>query len=190
MLIAVGSTNILKIEAAQRAFQKILPQESEIRSIGIGVDSGVRRQPFGDRECIRGARNRAYGAAEARLEIQYGIGLESGICEAYEFWFNRGWAVVYEKKTQKFGIASTSSLILPFSIVYALQENPLDGLGSLLDRMLGRTGIKYEEGYTGIVTGKLCDRKSGYVEAIILACAPFINPGFFEMADKKGSEAK
>lgn len=178
MIIAVGSTNIVKIGAVKSAFQKIFSSEKEIRSIGMLVNSGVRRQPFGDSECIGGARNRACAALQLQPDAEFAVGLESGICSADDVWFDRGWVVV-KKRGGEESIGSTASLIIPNGIVRELQANADDGLGSLLDRRLGRKDIKRAEGYTGVATHKNLTRLSLYIDAVILACAPFTNAGFF-----------
>jgi len=51
ILVAVGSTNGVKIQAAQEAFQKFFECEVE----GVDVKSGVSQQPFGE-ETFEGAK--------------------------------------------------------------------------------------------------------------------------------------
>ncbi len=178
MIIAVGSTNIVKIEAVESAFKKVFP-DMLIRAIGRQVVSSVRHQPFGDNECIKGARHRAHQALLMDGEADFAVGIESGICRTGYFWFERGWVMVVRKDRAE-GIASTASCMIPHDIVSELQVNLDDGLGSLLDRRLGRKDVKRAEGYIGVVTNKILTRSSLYVDAVILACVPFINTPFFK----------
>src|SRR5579875_3394940 len=54
VLVAVGSSNGVKIRAAREAFEKFF--ECEVK--GVDVKSGVSQQPFGE-ETFEGAKNRA-----------------------------------------------------------------------------------------------------------------------------------
>ena len=62
-LIAVGSTNPVKIGAVRGVTERIVPG---VRVEGIAVDSGVSDQPWGDEETIRGAVARARAARSSR----------------------------------------------------------------------------------------------------------------------------
>ena len=59
--IAVGSTNPVKIGAVHAVLARIAP---EATVEGVAVPSGVRDQPWGDEETIRGALARAHAARE------------------------------------------------------------------------------------------------------------------------------
>ncbi len=178
MIIAVGSTNIVKIDAVESAFKRVFP-DTPIRAIGREVVSFVRHQPFYDGECITGARHRAHQALLKDTEADFAVGIESGICRAGYWWFERGWVTVVRKDLAE-GIASTASCIIPDEVAESLRSNPDDGLGSLLDRRLNRTDVKCAEGYIGVVTNSILTRSSLYVDAVILACVPFINTPFFK----------
>ncbi|RLG70112.1 MAG: inosine/xanthosine triphosphatase, partial [Candidatus Iainarchaeum archaeon] len=68
MLIAVGTTNPVKIEAVRSAIQKLW-HNAKVQ--GIYAESGVSYQPKGDEEAIRGAINRAKSALE-KLDADFG----------------------------------------------------------------------------------------------------------------------
>ena len=76
-LIAVGSTNRVKIGAVREVLRSLAP---DARVEGVDVPSGVADQPFGDEETIRGAQARARGALAA-LAADLGVGIEGGVVE-------------------------------------------------------------------------------------------------------------
>lgn len=77
MKVAVGSQNPVKIEAAQKAFNKVF---GECKIVGVSVPSGVSDMPLSFNEAARGARNRAKAAIK-KLKADFGVGLEDGFEE-------------------------------------------------------------------------------------------------------------
>src|SRR4051812_8937934 len=92
--VAVGSKNRAKIEAVRLAFETLWPnQHWDIQ--GISVNSGVPSQPRSDSETIAGARNRSKDAL-VQLKAEYGVGLEGGLQQVGDWWFESGWIVVVD----------------------------------------------------------------------------------------------
>ena len=54
----VASRNPVKVEAAQRAIDRVFPTGLFARAEGVAAPSGVSDQPFSDAETLAGARNR------------------------------------------------------------------------------------------------------------------------------------
>jgi non-canonical (house-cleaning) NTP pyrophosphatase len=75
--VVVGSTNPVKIAAVMAVLGR---SGSEARVRGIAVPSGVRDQPEGDPETIRGATQRARAALEVS-DADLGVGIEGGVVE-------------------------------------------------------------------------------------------------------------
>jgi non-canonical (house-cleaning) NTP pyrophosphatase len=74
-VIAVGSTNPVKVGAVREVFAGLAP----LATIeGFAVDTTVPEQPFGDDETIRGALARAVAARDA-AHADLGIGIEGGV---------------------------------------------------------------------------------------------------------------
>jgi len=61
-LVAVGSTNPVKLAAARAVLSRAAP---DLRVEAVAVPSGVPDQPWGDDETIRGALARARAARES-----------------------------------------------------------------------------------------------------------------------------
>ena len=75
--VVVGSTNPVKIAAVTAVLERT---GSRARVRGLAVESGVRDQPEGDAETIRGATQRATTALELS-DADFAIGIEGGVVE-------------------------------------------------------------------------------------------------------------
>ena len=174
MKIAVGSENPVKLEAARLAFGAVWPDEKwEI--IGVAVASGVSDQPMSDEECIAGAKNRAR-SARAAADADYGVGLEGGLHQIGEHFFDCGWIAVYDREGRE-GIGSTAKAPTPPRIVAMIQEGM--ELGTANDIVFGTTNSKQNDGHFGLMTKGVITRASGYRDGVIMALARFIHPELF-----------
>lgn len=166
MLVSVGSTNRIKVEAVKEAL-KIIGMNWNI--ISIEVPSGVSPQPFCE-ETLIGARNRAIGALR-KTNADIGIGIEGGIC--IENNTVLAYAIVYavdKNGTENF--ARSASFTLPKNITKYI-ANGLE-LGEAVDKAFLTKDSKYNQGAVGILS-KYIDRKKLYVDPVILALYPFYN---------------
>src|SRR3989338_7846286 len=92
IVIAVGSANPNKVRGIMKAAKRLF---SNVKVVGIDVDSGVSDQPFNG-ETIEGAVNRAKGIARKHdtAGADYLVGLESGIFEQGGGFFDVQWCAV------------------------------------------------------------------------------------------------
>lgn len=81
MIIAVGSTNSVKVQAVEELLKEY-PTLAAAEVISIAVPSEVADQPLSLEEIIRGAKNRAKNAFVACGTCDYSFGIESGLFEA------------------------------------------------------------------------------------------------------------
>ncbi len=72
-LVAVGTSNPMKVRAVRRAFKLFIDAEV----VPVKVETGVPDQPVGVRELVRGAALRAIKARKA-AGAHYGVGVEAG----------------------------------------------------------------------------------------------------------------
>lgn len=186
LLIAVGSQNPVKLEAARIGATQALSlpdangqmriQPSDIDIIGSIVESGVRAQPIGDDECITGAAQRAIAALEAVPGAEYGIGLEGGVVSVRGGLFACAWCVVVDG-WGKTGMASTGRFQLPPRVVELVQQGM--ELGEADDLVFGRSDSKMHEGACGILTHGRLIRSQFYSPAVLLAFIRFMNEAIF-----------
>lgn len=166
MLIAVGSLNPVKIEAARLAFESHFP-DAALKMVGVAAKSGVSDQPMTARETIAGAKARAKEALRLMPEATFGIGLEGGLHEVDGTWFDMGWIVVRDREGRE-GIGTTAGMPVGGEVMrLILQENK--ELGHAIDIAHGTNNIKQSHGYFGLMTNNRITRTSGYRDAVIIA---------------------
>ncbi len=175
MLIAVGSTNPVKIEAARKAFQKLYKGKKN-RVKGVEVTSSVSKQPMSDAECIKGAQTRAKIACKLS-NADYGVGIEGGLQKIGRRWFDCGWVVVVNKEGVE-GIGSSIRMHTPPKMMRMVKKG-LE-LGEVDDILFNMENSKQKLGHFGLMTDNLVPREKAYVDAVISAFSSFLHPEVFE----------
>jgi inosine/xanthosine triphosphatase len=84
LIIAVGSTNGVKVSAVQDVIEDY-PMFANAIVVSVSVSSDVADQPLTLDEMTTGARNRARKAFEVTENCTYSFGIESGLYEAKGF---------------------------------------------------------------------------------------------------------
>ena len=173
--VLVGSLNPVKIAAVQAAFTTVWPEHTwEIE--GVVVSSGVSNQPMSDLESITGARNRAINALAAG-EADYGVGLEGGLQQIGEQWFDCGWVVVRDRNGRE-GSGSTARLAIPPCMISLVQQG-LE-LGEAVDEVFQEHNSKQSGGHFGLMTNNVITRAKAYTDGVIVALACFVHAHLFE----------
>ena len=172
-LIAVGSTNPVKIAAARAVLAPLAP---EARIEGVAVPSTVADQPFGDDETIRGALARAAAARDA-LGAELGVGIEGGVVEQANGEMRTcAWAAIVGVNG-KHGVGGSLSMPLPHEVAEMIRGG-LE-LGHAMDRMVREHNTKHGKGAVGILTAGLVDRQAAYEVLVTYALAPFLTPELY-----------
>ena len=167
--VAVGSSNPVKVQAAREVLRFIAP---EAIVAGIGVESGVAEQPWGDEETIRGARTRAHAAREA-LSAELGIGIEGGVVENDDGTLRTcAWAVIVDAEGRE-GIGGSLAMPLPERVAVLVRAGM--ELGDAMEAITGKVDIKRMAGAVGILTAGLVDRQEAYEVILAYALAPFVS---------------
>lgn len=173
--VVVASTNPVKIEAVQDAFDSYWPQKFEVH--GIGASSGVADQPLTDEETLAGARNRVAAIKQKVLHADFWVGIEggvqlmeSGIYAAF------GWMVI--ANAQQESISRSAS----FSLSKFMTEKLKNGaeLGPLMDTIFEGSMIKHKGGAVGMLTQGVVNRKALYLQPLQLALIPFVQEELYQ----------
>jgi inosine/xanthosine triphosphatase len=172
-LVAVGSTNPVKVGAARAIIARVAPAA---RVEEIQVSSTVPDQPWGDDETIRGARSRAEAARRA-LGADLGIGIEGGVVEDAQGLRTCAWAAVVGPAGRE-GTGGSLAMPLPPAVA-ELVRGGLE-LGDAMDRVAGTRDVKRGAGAVGLLTAGLIDRQRAYETLITYALAPFLRPAYWE----------
>ena len=167
MRIGVGSTNPVKRRATESALADVPGASVE----AVSVASGVSEQPFGERETVEGAVNRARNVREAG-EYDLGVGLEGGVAEVEgaDGLFLVMWAAVTDG--ERVGRGAGPRLRLPD----AIGDRVCDGeeLGPVMNDVLGEDEVAKKQGAAGALTGGIIDREGALKSAVASALGPFV----------------
>jgi inosine/xanthosine triphosphatase len=179
-LVAVGSTNPVKLSAVRAVLAPLAPQA---RIDSIAVASTVSDQPFGDDETIRGALTRA-AAARAVLGAELGIGIEGGVVEQADGEMRTcAWAGVVDAHGRS-GVGGSLAMPLPRRVAQMIRDG-LE-LGHAMDQLVGEHDTKRGKGAVGILTADLVDRQRAYEVLVTYALAPFLTPQLYSDERRAG----
>lgn len=170
--IAVGSSNPVKLAAAQKVFASATPGAA---LAPIAVPSGVPDQPFGDAQTIAGARARAR-AARLALDADLGVGLEGGVVDGPHGMRSCAWCVVVDREGRE-GIGGSLAMPLPDAVARMVREGV--ELGHAMDQLVTDVGTKHGKGAVGILTAGRIDRQAAYEVLVTYALAPFLTPELY-----------
>ena len=173
--VIVGSTNPVKIAAVAAVLRRA---GTSARVDGISVPSGVRDQPEGDAETIRGATQRARAALDAS-DADLAVGIEGGVVEENGHMRTCAWAAVVSRDGRA-GVGGSLAMRLPDRVA-ALVRSGVE-LGVAMDRVTGGHDTKRGAGAVGILTAGLVDRQRAYEALVTYALAPFLAADFYDEA--------
>jgi len=165
--IAIGSTNPVKIAAAEAILRQAFPKAI---FVSVGVPSGVSAQPWGDEEARQGALNRAR-AAQIQSQADYGLGLEGGVKETSVGLMTCAWCALVDAKGQT-GYGGGANILLPARVTALLYQH--GELGPAMDALTQEDNTKQGPGAIGILTNGLSNRRTAYEQLVAMAAAPFV----------------
>jgi len=180
-VVAVGSTNPIKVEPVRLLLARVFPKASVIT---VNAPSGIPEQPLGLEQMRLGARNRAAGALSALLAqavpasaaIRWGVGLEGGVDFADDgAWLTGAVAVVTSDKRSS--LAWSPRIALPPRVAAELRAG--GELGPLMDQLTGVLDSKTKQGAIGYLTAGLAPRSLSWEIAFACALAPFLHPDLY-----------
>jgi inosine/xanthosine triphosphatase len=174
MQVVVASANPVKLRAVRLGFQRMFP-EQEFRFEELVSVQGYSSQPFGDRETLNSALDRAEHAARLVPEADFWVGVEGGIEDEAGQMSAFAWIVI--KTIDRLGKGRTGTFYLPYAVASLVRQGK--ELGDADDIIFGRSNSKQANGAIGILTGDVVDRTQLYEQAVILALIPFKNPQLY-----------
>jgi len=112
MLIVVGLTSPVEIEATKQAFSHYY---TDFIIEAVSIPSGVNPYPWSDEEMLSGALSRAHGALKEYLMADFVVGLEGGLQELDKYIMVKQLAVVV--KDGNIGVGAPSAYDCPLGIL-------------------------------------------------------------------------
>ena len=167
-LVAVGSTNPVKVGAARAVVERLAPHA---HVDGVAVESGVSDQPWGDDETIRGALARAH-AARSALDADWGVGIEGGVIAIADGSVRTcAWAAIVARDGRH-GVGGSLSLELPLRVAELVRGGM--ELGHAMDAVTGEHEVKRGVGAVGVLTRGLVTRQAAYEMLVAYALVPLL----------------
>lgn len=183
LVVAVGSTNPVKVRAVEAVLERVvaselLPGLKAFLVRGLNVPSGVSEQPIGEEETRRGALSRAEAVLEAWPLAAWGVGIEGGVVRQENGLHTCAWCVLLDRS----GNTSAGGglyMPLPPAIVRDLEAGI--ELGHATDRLYGVSNSKQAGGALGFLSKDLMSRQDAYEGIFTYALVKFLNPALYEL---------
>jgi inosine/xanthosine triphosphatase len=180
MIIAVGSTNHVKVQAVEELIQEY-PLLAGSKVVSVSTVSGVSEQPFSLEETIIGAKNRAKIAFDASQPCQYGIGIEGGLCESPGT--KTGFMIVnvcsiFDGTHHHIGF--TSGYEVPPQILDHMLNQKMDlSQACFHSGITSKTKVGASEGLIGVLTQGRINRKQYMKECIAMSLVQLENRSWY-----------
>lgn len=176
--VLVGSTNPVKKGAALKAFAKVFPDHA-IHCEAMYAPSGVPDQPMNEADTKLGALNRAAFCSHQDHEqaYDYYVAMEGGVEHFSEGAATFAYMTIRDKKGRMI-TGRTSNLPLPGFVYDRLQQG--EELAEVMDDIFNQHNIRQKGGAIGVLTNHLETRESVYMQALVLALAPFVHQELYQ----------
>ena len=171
MKILIGTKNPAKIEGAKQAFAKYF-ESFDIE--GIPVPSQVSEEPVNE-SIYEGAKNRVNNlieyANEQQLDIDYFLGIESGITNLLGKWVIINIAIIKDKSGYE-SWGYSPAFPVPDKYVDEIIEKDL---GTVMDSLFQEKDLRSNKGGISFLTNDVISRIDLTRGAFIMALTQFVN---------------
>jgi inosine/xanthosine triphosphatase len=180
MIIAVGSTNTVKVQAVEEIIKEY-PVLEAAKIVSTSTVSGVSEQPLSLEETILGAKNRAKNAFDLSQPCQYGIGIEGGLCASPGT--RTGFMMInicsiFDGTNHHIGF--TSGYEVPPQILEHILNQKMDlSQACFHSGITSKAKVGASEGLIGILTLGRIDRKQYMKECIRMAFVQVENSSWY-----------
>ncbi len=171
MKILIGTKNPAKIEGAKQAFAKYF-ESLDIE--GVPVPSQVSEEPVNE-SIYEGAKNRVNNlieyANEQQLDIDYFLGIESGITNLLGKWVIINIAIIKDKSGYE-SWGYSPAFPVPDKYVDEIIEKDL---GTVMDSLFQEKDLRSNKGGISFLTNDVISRIDLTRGAFIMALTQFVN---------------
>ncbi|WP_456471872.1 inosine/xanthosine triphosphatase [Methanocaldococcus sp.] len=164
IVVALGSTNPVKVKATEEAFNKVF---GIVKVVSVNVDSKVSPHPIGLEETYRGALNRAKEAYKI-IKCDYSVGIEAGMIKVEDHYLDVHIAVVYDGSKETVGLSQ--GFEYPKYVVKEILKGK-EGK-EIAEEISGIKDIGKTVGFIGYLTDNNILRKDLCRESVIMALIP------------------
>lgn len=169
MLVAVGTKNPAKIDGVQRAFSRYFP-DVDVRP--VDSSSVAKAQPLGLDQMVEGAIARARFAL-SKVGGDYGVGVEAGIFQVGEVYFDHQQAAV-AAPSGKVSLGHSAGYMLPKDAVERLLREGKE-LERFAETLSGVSEIGDKGGLVHYLTKGVMSRADLTEQCVLTALAPWLH---------------
>jgi inosine/xanthosine triphosphatase len=180
MLIAVGSTNNVKVQAVEEVI-KNYPVFAAAKLSSHAVSSEISEQPMSLEETILGAKNRAKNAYKACEGCVYAFGIESGLFQApgtKTGYFEGTICCIFDGSNHFIGL-SCGFEIPPHILDCILNKNMNLSESCLHNGVTNDEHLGAGEGFVSILTKGRVNRKEYTKQSIMTALCQIEHPHWY-----------
>ena len=177
--VIVGSNNPVKVNAVRASFSALYP-ENIIDCTGMHAPSAVADQPMTASETRPGAINRVE-YCRLHVDADFYVAIEGGVDVFEDGPATFAYVVITDHKQQSIGCSAR--LPLPQIIYQALLAG--EELGHVMDRVFNTDNINQKGGAIALLTNHQATRESTYIQALLLAMAPFLNHELYTLSSAR-----
>src|SRR5512136_1109620 len=172
MIVAVGSSNPVKVKAVERVFSKFY----EVTVLMVPVSSEVPPQPVGLDVTIRGAVSRARNALALSGSAELGVGIEAGLVRVpgtLSGYMDQQFAAIVDR-SGRVTLGGGPSFEYPQAIVSKVLREGIE-VGTAMDQLTGVEELVQKQGAIGYFSKGRLDRTSLTEQAVLMALLPRVN---------------
>ena len=171
MLIAVGTSNIIKVNAVKEAFCKFY---NNVRIINISVNS-LLPQPVTLCGTVNGAVARAKIALQKLNDAELGVGIEAGLMEVPDLktYLNVQFAAIIDR-VGKITLGSSPGFQLPSDVTRLVLIERME-VDKAVQFLYGIKGVREKGGIIELMTKGIISRNELITNALIMAIVPRIS---------------
>lgn len=181
MKALIGTTNLGKIQGAKEALEYYF---NEVEIEGIKVSSDVANQPLNE-EIYEGARNRVNHlidyAKSNQMEVDYFLGIESGIMNLFGNWILINIAVIKDKNGYE-SIGTSAGFPVPSQYVEKIISTDL---GQVMDSLFEHHEKRETIGGIHLLTDGIITRIDLTRESFLMALIKQLNEVWTDRASSK-----
>ena len=179
IIIAVGSTNPIKIQAVAEVLKHSFLEQAQIQA--VSASSEIQEQPLSLEETILGAKNRAKNAFALCAGCSYSFGIESGLFPAQGTatgFLEACICAIFDGK--KYAVGLSCGFEVPHPVLRLIVEKNLDlnqacyEAGLSTNEKLGQA-----EGIIGMLTKGRIPRKEYTKQCVTTALIQLENPNLY-----------
>ena len=178
MIVAVGSRNPVKVEAAELAFKRFF---KEVHVVSADVRPSIPAQPIGLAQVVGGAVERAYKALEVVDEAVYGVGLEAGWIEypsSITGYMNHQVCALIDRD-HGVSLGVSMGFEFPAMAVEKILGGEAEEVEEAMESLTGIERIGEKMGAIGYLTRGSIRRVDLGIQAVVSALIPRLNPDLY-----------